>query len=221
MAGNTPSAPVNRRTRGMLDKQDRIFEAAAALFAEKGFASVTTQQISDRADIAAGTLFRYAATKGELFLMVFNRDFRTALDSGERAARAETDPVRALLAMVRPITEAARRGAENTVIYQRELLFGSPAEKYRQQGLELVARAETLFAQRLTADARARGLDGPRVDEQARLTGRGIFAVLHLALARPATGVHPDHDPLRDLRAQIALLVTGFFAALTTEQERA
>ncbi|MEU0538750.1 TetR family transcriptional regulator [Nocardia sp. NPDC005978] len=215
MAVNNQSAQVNRRTRGMLDKQDRIFEAAAALFAERGFANVTTQQISDRADIAAGTLFRYAASKGELFLMVFNRDFRTALDAGDRAARTETDSVPALLAMVRPITAAARRGAENTAIYQRELLFGSPAEKYRVQGLELVARAEAMFAGRLAADARARGIDDPRVDEQARLTGRGIFAVLHLALARPATGVDPEHDPIEDLRAQIALLVTGFFAALT------
>ena len=63
-------AAASRRDRNMRDKRDRIFRAAAELFAERGFAAVTTQEVSDRADVAAGTLFRYAATKSELLLMI-------------------------------------------------------------------------------------------------------------------------------------------------------
>ena len=63
---------VGRRERAKQDKRARIFAAAAALFAEHGFERVTTQQIADRADVGAGTLFQYASTKGELFLMVYN-----------------------------------------------------------------------------------------------------------------------------------------------------
>lgn len=51
-------AAASRRDRNMRDKRDRIFRAAAELFAERGFAAVTTQEVSDRADVAAGTLFR-------------------------------------------------------------------------------------------------------------------------------------------------------------------
>jgi AcrR family transcriptional regulator len=58
------------------DKHKRIFAAATVLFDEHGFEAVTTQQISDRADVAAGTLFRYASTRGELLLMVYNAQFR-------------------------------------------------------------------------------------------------------------------------------------------------
>ncbi|WP_330182944.1 TetR/AcrR family transcriptional regulator [Nocardia sp. NBC_01503] len=218
------STQVGRRARGMQDKQSRIFDAAAELFAEHGFARVTTQQISDRADIAAGTLFRYASSKGELLLMVYNADFRTALDLAEHRARAHDDPVETVLEIIRPTVRAAARNAENTIAYQRELLFGTASEKYRAEGLALVARMEAMIADRLAVDARARGLDSPRLEEFSRLAGRSVFAVLHLTLARPATGAHPGYDPLADLRAQIAQIVAGFFAALhaaaNSEQRR-
>ncbi|GAB4583696.1 hypothetical protein Ntsu_15280 [Nocardia sp. IFM 10818] len=213
------SAQVGRRLRNMHDKQSRIFEAAATLFAEYGFENVTTQQISDRADIAAGTLFRYAATKGELLLMVYNEDFRAALERGEREARAQRDPVKAILAMTAPIAEAANRHPANTVVYQRELLFGSPTDKYRSEGLALVARLESMIAERLAQDARARRLDAPRLDGQARLAGRTVFAVLQLAVVQPATGAHPGHNALADLRAQIAQIVAGFFASLENRRK--
>lgn len=211
MVTTATSSHVGRRQRKMHDKQSRIFEAAATLFAEQGFDRVTTQQISDRADIAAGTLFRYAATKGELLLMVYNEELRTALEDGAGEARAQTDTVAAVSGMLGPLLRTAAQRAENTIVYQRELLFGSPTDKYRSEGLALVARLEAMIAERLIADAGESG--SARVEEQARLAGRSIFAVLHLALARPATGAHPGHDAIGDLRAQIAQIVAGFFTS--------
>lgn len=202
------SAHVGRRQRKMHDKQSRIFEAAAALFAEHGFEGVTTQQISDRADIAAGTLFRYAASKGELLLMVYNEELRTALEDGAAEARARTEPAEAVWAMVTPLLRAAERRPENTTVYQRELLFGSPTDKYRAEGLALVARLESMIAERLVADVPEAG------EEQARIAGRSIFAVLHLALVQPSTGAHPGHDAMADLRSQIAQIVAGFSTSL-------
>ncbi|WP_328402129.1 TetR/AcrR family transcriptional regulator [Nocardia sp. NBC_00403] len=207
-------APAGRRQRKMRDKQSRIFEAAAALFAERGFESVTTQQLSDRADVAAGTLFRYVSSKGELLLMVYNEDLRLALELGDAQSRSQSEPVDAVLGMVRPIVEAADRHVENTVAYQRELLFGSPTEKYRAEGLALVAQLEAMIAARLAAAARQGGRESRRLDKQALLAGRSVFAVLHLILARPSTGVHPGDGAIGDLRDQITQIVAGFFASL-------
>lgn len=214
----TSSGTPGRRDRNMRDKQSRIFAAAASLFAEKGFAGVTTQQISERADVAAGTLFRYATSKGELLMMVYNQQFRSALSAGDRASRSRRDPVDAVQAVVRPILEAADSHVENTVNYQRELLFGSASEKYRSEGLDLVARFEETIARRLVEAARNRGLDERRAEDQARHAGRSIFAILHLILARAFTGAHPDDDPEADLHAQIDQIVTGFFAALDDDR---
>lgn len=83
MSVTTAATAASRRDRNMRDKRDRIFRAASELFAERGFAAVATQEISDRADVAAGTLFRYAASKSELLLMVYNEEFRAALEDGE------------------------------------------------------------------------------------------------------------------------------------------
>lgn len=213
MNASPESAQVGRRLLKVSDKQARIFEAAATLFAERGFEGVTTQQISDRAEIAAGTLFRYAATKGELLLMVYNEEMRTALDAGAEAAQDTPDPVAAVRAMIDPLLRAARH-PENTITYQRELLFGSPADKYRSEGLALVARLEAMIAERLVAAARSRGVLAENLDSQAQLAGRTVFAATHLMLAQPATGAHPGHDATADLHAQIAQIVAGFFATV-------
>ncbi|OXR42783.1 TetR/AcrR family transcriptional regulator [Nocardia cerradoensis] len=213
MADPQQNQQVGRRARNMRAKQSRIFEVAARLFAERGFAAVTTQQISDRADIAAGTLFRYASSKGQLLLMVYNEDFRSALETGARRARDIADPVGAITALLRPILVAAARNTENTIAYQRELLFGPPEETYREQGLALVAQLEAVLAEILLTAVAGSGEPTAAQREAARVAGRGLFAVLHMALVRPSTGVHPHHDPIADLHAQIAQLVAGFRSA--------
>jgi AcrR family transcriptional regulator len=48
------------------------------------------QQIADRADVAIGTLYRYASTKAELLIMLQNQKFATAIDDGLIAAAAAT-----------------------------------------------------------------------------------------------------------------------------------
>jgi len=81
-----PKAPIGRRERSKQDKRERIRAAARELFAVHRVGGVTTQQIADRADIAIGTLYLYAATKAELLIMVQNQKFATAIDDGLAAA---------------------------------------------------------------------------------------------------------------------------------------
>ena len=73
------SQSVGRRERNKQQKLDRITAAARELFAERGVDEVTTQEIADKADIGAGTLFLYAKTKGELLLLVQNSTYAEAL----------------------------------------------------------------------------------------------------------------------------------------------
>ena len=80
------SSPIGRRERNKQQKLDRIIDAARELFAQHGVDEVTTQQIAEKADIGAGTLFLYAKTKGELLLLVQNDAYATALDRGQKDA---------------------------------------------------------------------------------------------------------------------------------------
>ncbi|MGH7935276.1 MAG: TetR/AcrR family transcriptional regulator [Candidatus Binataceae bacterium] len=63
-----------RRERQRQRTRSRIIRAARALFARKGFAATTTQEIAIKADIGTGTLFNYASTKEDLLLLVFREE---------------------------------------------------------------------------------------------------------------------------------------------------
>lgn len=203
-------APVGRRDRNMRDKRDRIFQAAEELFEERGFEAVTTFGISERADVATGTLFRYAASKTELLMMIYNGKVREALRKGaDRGARAG-NAADAALAMVSPLVEQARKNAENTAVYQRELLFGPTDEPNRMEGLALIAGLETALASRLSKEAATRGLS-PEADA-ARLAASSIFAVTHLVIARATTGTHSGRSAIADLAGQIGQIIDGYLA---------
>ncbi|MGO1316556.1 MAG: TetR/AcrR family transcriptional regulator [Cellulomonadaceae bacterium] len=206
-------AVVGRRERNALERRARIAMAAAELFAERGFAAVTTHEIAERADVADGTLFRYATSKGELLLMVYNEEFRAALAAGEERARSAPALVDAIEALVAPTLSMAHAHPENALVYMRELIFGNPAEKFRARGIELVMALQADIGQRLLDAARASGTE-PEPDA-ARLAAISIFGALELTLARWSTGAHPGHDAARDLRGQITQITTGFLAGAT------
>lgn len=199
---------AGRRDRNMQEKQSRIVAAASDLFEDRGFAAVTTQQISDRADVAAGTLFRYASTKGELLLMVYNDRYRAVIDEGAARAEREADAFTAASAFVAPVIDWAQQHPENSTAYQRELMFGGATESFRAEGLALVAEYEAKLAALLRAD---RESAAPAEDDGAHAAARAIFAVVHLAIARLAFQAHTAADAAQ-LRRQIEQIITGFRA---------
>ncbi|HEY0217272.1 MAG TPA: helix-turn-helix domain-containing protein [Cellulomonas sp.] len=204
---------VGRRARSMRDKRERILAAATALFHERGFDGVTTQEIADRADVAAGTLFRYAASKSELFLMVYNEELRTAIAEGATAAERETDVTLAVCALVEPVVAGAQRST-SAFTYQRELIFGSPEEEFRSEGLTLVAGLEDAVARRLLAAVTGRTAAGPAVQQAAMRAARSTFAVLNLLLVQPRTHAHSGSDLVTELRGQIQQIVRGFLVSV-------
>lgn len=54
-------------------RKNQILDAAAAVFAEKGFHPTTTRDIAKRAGISEGTIYNYFETKSALLLGVFDR----------------------------------------------------------------------------------------------------------------------------------------------------
>jgi TetR/AcrR family transcriptional regulator, cholesterol catabolism regulator len=67
----TAETPRNRRERKAAETRDRIYRAAIELFAERGFANVTVEQITERADVGKGTFFNYFERK-EAVLTLFS-----------------------------------------------------------------------------------------------------------------------------------------------------
>lgn len=146
--------PVGRRERNKQVKLERIIAAARRLFNTYGIDAVTTQQIADQADIGTGTLFLYAKSKSELFLLVQNSSYVDALAEGTAAAANIPDVVEALLAIIRPVVECNRTHVENGRTYLRELVFGDPEEPHHRDALTLTVKTEQAVAAVLSRDGR-------------------------------------------------------------------
>jgi TetR/AcrR family transcriptional regulator len=190
---------VGRRERNKQEKLERIAAAASALLADHGIDEITTQQVADAADVATGTLFLYAKTKGELLLLVQNAHYADALTRGTEAASQATNALDAVMAYLRPIVECNRIHVENGRTYLREMVFGDPTEPYHAAALEIVGRTETGVAASLVAHH----IDPTRAADIAHISSAIMFVSL-------STGAHTSWtiDELTDdIRQQVAILV--------------
>ncbi|MDT0190035.1 TetR/AcrR family transcriptional regulator [Rothia terrae] len=184
---------------------ESILKVASALFAEHGFHAVTTQSISKQVNIASGTLFRYAATKSELLLMVFNKKFEHIFQCGYTDALGQDTALKAVLAMVQPAFELSTQELENTLVYQRELLFGADG-KYRDEGLKMIDTFENTISSTLLTFAQEQ--DQTLSQENADSAARSIFATFQLALTRIGRTNNPD-ECQRELIRQIEQIIAG------------
>lgn len=204
-----PSASPSpgRRERNKQQKLARITAAARELFDEHGVDEVTTQQIADKADIGAGTLFLYAKTKGELFLLVQSSGYADALARGRAAAEKTTDALGAVMAIVRPIVECNRKQIDNGRTYLREIVFGDPAEPHHRDALELTLQTEKAIAEILQRDERI-GAD------DAMTRARIVSAIMFLSMAATLNVGLPVDEMVHEIEGQVSALLPGHHPAV-------
>jgi TetR/AcrR family fatty acid metabolism transcriptional regulator len=73
MSDSAQSRPTSRRERLKRERKARILEAAAAVFARKGFHRATIREIAELADVADGTIYNYFDNKFDLLLGIMAR----------------------------------------------------------------------------------------------------------------------------------------------------
>lgn len=194
------SRPVGRRERNKQEKLDRITAAASELFAVHGVDEVTTQQIADKADIGAGTLFLYAKTKGELLLLVQNAKYAEALERGQADAETIPSVLDAVLAIVRPIVECNRVQIDNGRTYLREMVFGDPEEPRHGEALAIAAQTEQAIAAVLRRDEQV-------TESEAATLAHIVSAVMFLSMAMSVNVASSIEEILQDIRRQVGILL--------------
>ncbi len=194
------SKSPGRRERNKQAKLDRITAAASELFAERGVDEVTTQEIADKADIGAGTLFLYAKSKGELLLLVQNSTYADALAQGRSAAAGVTDVLDAVMAIVRPVVQCNRKQVDNGRTYLREIVFGDPTEPHHRDALELTLQTEEAIAAVLLRDERTTAQD-------AAARARIVSAIMFISMAATINAASPVDDVVQEIRDQVRVLL--------------
>src|SRR5215468_3230259 len=91
------------RERQKAGRRRYIHNSAAALFKRDGFAAASIEQIAERAELSAGTVYNYFGSKGDLLLALVALDGEEVRTGG---AAVLADPPRDAMAAVRRLLES-------------------------------------------------------------------------------------------------------------------
>src|SRR5271167_3128248 len=86
------SSGGDRRQRRSAEIRERLFRAALDLFARKGFAETTVEDITDAADVGKGTFFNHFPSKDHI-LLAFGEMQLAKLDEAVANARRNNVPM--------------------------------------------------------------------------------------------------------------------------------
>lgn len=139
-----PSAAGDRRQRRSAEIRERLFRAALDLFARKGFAETTVEDITDAADVGKGTFFNHFPSKDHI-LLAFGEMQIAKLEDEVANARHTNMPLPDFLRSLglRMTQEPTRNPAIIRTLLQAYL----STTPVRAAMIELQKRAHTLHAQ--------------------------------------------------------------------------
>src|SRR6267143_5490291 len=86
------TSPSDRRQRRSADIRERLFRASLDLFAQKGFAETTVEDITESADVGKGTFFNYFPSKDHI-LLAFGEMQLGKLHEAVNTARRRNEPM--------------------------------------------------------------------------------------------------------------------------------
>lgn len=123
-----------RRERRAAARRNQVLDAAAGVFAEKGFARATTKEIADRADISEGTIYNYFESKADILLALTDR-LSGMMPLGEVLdLSAFGDPADALRALLQFKYTLTRKKVKVIRAILSEIMIDSEvANRYREQ----------------------------------------------------------------------------------------
>lgn len=154
-------------------RKNQILDAAAAVFAEKGFHPTTTKDIARQAGISEGTIYNYFNSKTALLLGIFERMKTTTIQENMPATPDELD-FRTFIHtfLTQPLTGSKRDNFALFRIVISEMMVNEELRTlYHQQILEpTLTLAEGYLATRMAS----RGYSSERV----KLTIRAISGMV-------------------------------------------
>jgi AcrR family transcriptional regulator len=137
------AAPDRRQRRGA-ETRERLFRAALKLFAQKGFAETTVEDITNAADVGKGTFFNYFPSK-EHILIAFSDMQIGKLQSAVDGMRQSSEPMQTFLRTLSVrITEEPARAPDVVRAILQANLSSSSVRKVMKEKHE---RAEVLLTE--------------------------------------------------------------------------
>jgi AcrR family transcriptional regulator len=102
-ARNAPGRPRDEALQSR--RREEILDAAAPLFAERGFASTDVQVLADLLQVGKGTIYRYFPSKADLFLATVERGVRGLHQAIEARVADVADPLEQIVVAIHAYLE--------------------------------------------------------------------------------------------------------------------
>ncbi len=119
----------------MSRRRREILDIAAVLFAERGFANVTVDEIGEAAGVSGPALYHHFASKEALLGEMLVAISRSLLD-GARALADESDPDDVVEALIRFHVDFATSQTALIVVHFRDLVHASPGDQATVRALQ-------------------------------------------------------------------------------------
>jgi AcrR family transcriptional regulator len=93
-------------------RREEILDAAGKLFAQHGYSDADTQTLADALQVGKGTIYRYFATKEELFLAAVDRAMHRLTEHVDRSIAEIVDPFARMARVIESYLEFFARQPE-------------------------------------------------------------------------------------------------------------
>ena len=166
----------DRRSRRSAEIRERLFRAALGLFAKKGFAETTVEDITNAADVGKGTFFNYFPSKDHI-LLAFGEMQLDKLQSAVEEARQTAKPMSQFLRSISArMTEEPTR---NPAIIRAVLLAYLSSTPVREAMIDLQERVLALHSEMIQlGQQRGEVRDDVPAIEIAQVFRQAIFGTL-------------------------------------------
>lgn len=139
-----PPVSPDRRQRRSAEIRERLFRAALGLFAKKGFAETTVEDITEAADVGKGTFFNYFPSKDHI-LIAFGEMQLGKLEASVAEARRTNEPIPQFLrTLVDRMTQEPTRNPEIIRAILQAYLSTTPV---REVMLDLQKRVQAIHTE--------------------------------------------------------------------------
>lgn len=173
-------------------RRQHIIDAAAGLFAARGFEGTTTAEICKAAGMSAGNVFHYFSSKREIFYAIFVDDVDET--AGHlAAAHASDDPLAALLGFVDHLAAPA------TVPHVPALVLEAMLQAFRDPELARLLGGQGEDEEAGVTSLLVRAADAGQIDPELDPadTASWVMAMVGALYLRAATD--EDFDPTAQL----------------------
>lgn len=123
-------------TKKIPKQQEKILNAAAEVFTEKGVDGATIEEIAARASVGKGTIYRQIGNKQNIIEQLFKEGIRITIETVETEIKKRTDPLLQFKEAIYAICEVYEKYSDLTVLLFEEIKHISSCSQKCNSGLE-------------------------------------------------------------------------------------